>query len=349
MTLHEARAQFDQHGMYDAIRSCPDQWAEGRARAQEADLDGLSMEGIRHVLVVGMGGSAIGGDVLRCLARPVGTVPVEVSRGYGVPAWAGPETLVVASSYSGGTEETLSAVETAHERGCRIACITTGGTLRKQAQTHGWPHLVMPGGLQPRAALGYSLTALLTLAERIGLYRPGADAWDEVHAHLTTLAQDLGDLDGNRAYELAHALQGTLPVIYAAEGLLEVAALRWQTQLHENAKTLAYGRLFPEMNHNEIMGWEHPDALHGRVSVVVLRDEDDPPQVARRMDVTRELVGERAAHWFTLDTEGSHPLTRVLSQIHLGDWVSYYLGLLRGVDPTPVALIGTLKQTLAAS
>ncbi len=337
---------LDREQMFETIAAFPEQWRIGRERALETSLHGLGLSGINHVVILGMGGSAIGGDLLRTLALDTAVVPVSVFRGYTLPAWVSSKTLVVASSYSGNTEETLSALQDAVARGARIACITSGGTLLEWAEKNQWPAIKLIGGLQPRAALSYSLTAVLTLAEKIGLLTFGHAAWQESQRMLEDQAHEFSQ-PRNRARALADSIQGHLPVVYAGAGLLEAVAMRWQTQLHENSKSLAYGNLFPELNHNEIMGWERPDSIHSQLAILVLRDRDDHPQVLRRMEVTEALVGNQAHAWHTLDSEGESPLSRVISLINLGDWVSFYLAVNYDVDPTPVKLISRLKETLA--
>jgi glucose/mannose-6-phosphate isomerase len=346
MTLNDIR-RLDPDGMYDAIRTFPEQWQEGRQRALDADLPPIDAADFSQVLVVGMGGSAIGGDLLRTLALDAAAVPVFVSRSYTVPAWVGAETLVVVSSYSGNTEETLSAMEAAQARGATVVCIASGGEVIERARAQNLPYLTVPGGLQPRAALGYSLTTSLTLAERIGLLDLGQASWDETQALLEQQAEALSQLASNAALDLADALHGKLPFIYSSEGLLEAVNVRWRNQIHENAKTLATGNVWPELNHNEIMGWEHSPGLLAHIAVVVLRDAGEHPQVSRRIEVTRGLLAERAALWQEVESQGQSALARVMSLVHHGDWVSFYLAILNGVDPTPVGLIQELKQTLA--
>ena len=349
MTRDDIR-RIDTGGMYDAVRSFPDQWRDGRARAVEADLNGVPQNGYRNVVVVGMGGSAIGGDLLRTLALDEAAVPVVVSRSYRLPAWVGPETAVIASSYSGNTEETLTALGEALQRRASVVCITTGGTLQTRAAAEGLPCLIMPDGLQPRAALGYSLTALLTVAERMGLLASDDAAWAETQTLLEAQAATLADpeVPQNQALELAKALHGRLPVVYSSVGLLEGVNLRWRNQMHENSKTHAVGNVFPELNHNEIMGWERQtDWLKG-VGVIVLRDQADHPRVQRRMDVTRDLLAQHAGFWTEVHSQGTSKLARLLSLIYLGDWVSLYLAVLQQVDPTPIGLISQLKEALSS-
>lgn len=347
MTIAELR-RADNQGMYDIVRDFPAQWREGRRLALEADLGGLDLGDVRQVLVAGMGGSAIGGELLRVLAAPVAPLPVTVARGYRLPAWVGPQTLVIASSYSGNTEETLAMLGEAEARGAAIVGVATGGTLAERLGAAGHPLLTLPGGLMPRAALGYSLTALLTLAERLGLLHLGAASWDEAEALLATMSESLAVASDNRALTLARQLEGRLPFVYRSDGLAEAAGLRWINQLQENAKVLAFGNVFPELNHNEITGWEVPAPWHARCAIVVLRDRDDPPRTQRRIAVTRMLLEPRAGAWIEVESRGTSALARVLSLVYLGDWVSLYLAALRGVDPTPIVLIDRLKNALAA-
>ncbi len=350
MALDDIRS-VDASSMYDAVRAFPEQWRSGRARALEADLSGVRRDGYRQVVVAGMGGSAIGGDLLRTLALDEGAVPVIVSRSYRLPAWVGPETLVIASSYSGNTEETLAALDEALRRQASVVCLTTGGKMKARAEAEGWPLVPMTGGMPPRAALGYSLTALLTVAEHIGLLKPDVVAWAETQALLEEQTVALADPEApqNQAMHLAAALNGRLLVVYSSEGLVEAVNLRWRNQMHENSKTLSLGNVFPEMNHNEIMGWARRTDLHRGVGVIVLRDRDDHPRVQRRMDITRDLLAEHAGFWMEVHSRGASKLARIMSLIYLGDWVSLYLAVLHQVDPTPISLISQLKEALADS
>jgi len=347
MTLDDLR-RVDSEGMYDAVRTFPDQWREGRQIALQADLRHVRKEGYRQVVVVGMGGSAIGGEFLRTLALDEAQAPVFVSRSYALPAWVGPETVVIASSYSGDTEETLAAFKEALKRKASVACVTSGGALLAQAQAEGLPFVQVPGGMPPRAALGYSLTALLTLAEKMKLLVLDVRSWDETQALLEQQAATLADPEapGNKALELAEALKNRLPIIYSSEGLLEGVNLRWRNQIQENSKTLAVGNVFPEMNHNEIMGWQRQMAWHEHLGVVVLRDRGDHARVGRRMDVTRDLLAQRAGFWKEVHSLGTSKLARVMSLVHLGDWMSLYLSVLHQIDPTPIPLITQLKRAM---
>ncbi|MEM8557307.1 MAG: bifunctional phosphoglucose/phosphomannose isomerase [Bacteroidota bacterium] len=341
---------LDPDAMRAAVRAFPDHFREGWSRA--ASVEGLDWTATDFdaVVVCGMGGSAIGGDLTRTYCEATSPVPTAVVRGYDLPAYVGPKTLVVASSYSGGTEETLSAFQQALDRGATVLCVTTGGTLLDAAKREGLAHVVVPGGLQPRAALGYSFSVLLRLARALGMTDlPDADldaALDEATARAATYAQTTD----NPALELADTLYGKLSVIYSGAGFLEAVNLRWRTQIHENAKAPAVGNLFAELNHNEIMGFEAaPVAISQQMGIVVLRDADDHAQIQKRIDITRGLLEDSVASWTEVESEGTTRLGRMLSLLQLGDSVSFWLAMLQDVDPTPVDTIQALKKTLAES
>ncbi|MEP0545843.1 MAG: bifunctional phosphoglucose/phosphomannose isomerase [Rhodothermales bacterium] len=339
--------RLDPADMFGAVRAFPDHVREGWTRAADFIAAHRAAD-LRQVVIVGMGGSAIGGDLVRTYCRDTSPVPISVVRDYTLPASVGEGTLVIASSYSGGTEETLSAFDAARERGADIYVITSGGELQDRAERDGLPHVVIPGGLQPRAALGYSLGALLRMANKLGLCDVSDAEYTEALDVVDAGAAEYADTDGNEALDLARALEGTIPVVYTGPGLMQAVGVRWMNQIHENAKQLAFGNVFAELNHNEVMGWESaPDDLRGRLHVLVLRDAADHPQIQRRMDVTRDLLAGDAAGWTEISSRGESKLARMLSMIQHGDFVSYYLAMLVGVDPTPVETIQQLKRTLA--
>ena len=346
MRSENERVELDPQDMHGAIAAFPAHLREGWRRGEVAEGFGLDARALDGVVVCGMGGSAIGGDLLRTLAEPEAPVPVQVVRGYALPGWVGPRTLVVASSYSGGTEETLAAFAEARARGAACAVVASGGALMARAEEDELPRVAIPGGLQPRAALGYSLGVLLRLGRALGLLTLPDDAFEAAAAGAEARAARYAE--GGAARDLAERLRGRLSVVYSGTGLLEAVNLRWRTQLHENAKTLAYGSLLPELNHNEIVGFEAaPGEVLRRVAVVALRDRDDHPQVQRRFAATRAIVEPRVALWHEAETEGEGRLARMLSLVQLGDGVSYWLAMAQGVDPTPVESIQRLKATLA--
>lgn len=339
--------QIDAEGMYEAVRSFSDQLQQGRRRALAADTGGWPGNGVTGLVVAGMGGSAIGGDLLSALALDQATIPVTVSRSYSLPAWVGNNTAVVASSYSGNTEETLAAFDDACARGARVIVISTGGELVKRARNHNIPIVELPSGIQPRAALPHSLSALLSIIEPLKLTAIASEHWQEaiaITAQQSKRMEDPSDPE-NAAVKLARTLQDRFPVIYSSEQL-SVANTRWRNQIQENAKSLAVGNLLPEMNHNEVMGWARFQSELKQLAVIELSDREDHPRTQLRLDVTRSLLEPHANSWHKISSEGKSRLARLLSIMYVGDWVSLYLAILNGIDPSPVGLISKLKAAL---
>lgn len=337
-------SSHDPENMYGAIRTFAQQFAVGREAARDVPVPEHQPS---QVVITGMGGSAMGGDLLRSLAAPTAAVPILVNRGYTLPAHVDNQALVLVSSYSGNTEETLSALHEALAREAQIIALSSGGTVTALAAEHGFPVVEMPGGMQPRAALGYSLAALVTLAERLELLPSQTEAWVEANRTLEGMSTREADPNTSLAYALARRIGDYTPLVYSGNGLLETVNVRWRGQIQENAKRLAFGNVLPELNHNEIMGWEEQAAVHEALAIIMLRDVGDHPAVQRRARVTKDLLMDRAGAWIDVESEGEARLTRLLSTVHLGDWVSFYLAMQDAIDPTPVRLISKLKATLA--
>jgi glucose/mannose-6-phosphate isomerase len=344
----------DASDMQSAIASLPQQLEEGyaQARAELADVDlGRAAAGGARptgVVVCGMGGSAIGADVvLACV--PALAVPAVVVRGYDLPAWVDSGTLVVAVSYSGDTEETLSCLQAALERGCAPLCVASGGALAALAVERGLPLVRVSGGLQPRAALGRLAVPLAAALERAGLTEGFSAQVHEAAALVRGMAADFASdvpEELNQAKAIAARLRDHMVLVYGA-GLTVPAARRWKTQINENAKAPAAYAELPELDHNEVVGWTAAPELSRRLRVVQLEDEHMPPRVQRRFHLTLAEVEAHAGGVERIVTHGASPLARVLSVLYLGDWVSYYLAGLYGVDPTPVEAIQHMKRLLA--
>ena len=288
-----------------------------------------------------------GGDLIHSYAGNALEVPLTVNRSYSIPAWVDEHTLVIASSYSGNTEETLSMLGQAMTRTHQIVCVTAGGQLNRLALKHNWPLIVLPDGLPPRAALGYSLTALLQLGQAAGFLNVEQEDVEETGMLLVDQAGQWKMEKDPLPRTIANLLYNRLPVIYAGSGLLESVNLRWRCQLQENAKSPAVGHLFPELNHNEIVGWDGPESILSSMGVVVLRDQEDHPQIKRRIDITSHLLRSRAGSWIEVESKGRGRLARMMSLVQLGDWVSIELAERYGVDPIPIPLITHLKEALA--
>jgi glucose/mannose-6-phosphate isomerase len=342
--LEDEIKRLDKSDMLGTIASLPGQLLEGLEIGRDAwkGLAGVQPAGI---VVAGMGGSAIGADVLRAYLVDRGSRPVCVCRDYGLPAFAGSDTLVVISSYSGNTEEALSCLEDAAKRGGHLACISTGGAVLERARELGVPYAVIPGGLPPRGALGYSFAPLLALASTVGLHEHDQDEYDECVEVLEKLVALYSALDaGNEAIALAGKLLDRIPLVYTSNRI-DTVGVRWKGQFSENSKKLAFANVLPEMNHNEIMGWEIEDAGI-RPGVVLLRWAGDNEQMVKRFAFLGEAVKSRAGLCGDYTGEGNGFLSQMFSLIVLGDYVSFYLALLRGVDPTPVGTIEKLKIRL---
>lgn len=340
--------EVDRSGMADLIASLPDDMeALLKGRAPEAP----AVREVSNIVFSGMGGSAIGGDIVRTWLAPALGMPVEVNRGYGLPPHAGPGTLFVSVSFSGNTEETLSAFDAAVGAGFNVVAISSGGELERRAKAAGVPHhrLDAPKGMVPRAALGHMVVPMALLLDATGLASVREElgkAVDHLKGMRSGLAPEV-PLERNEAKKVATGLLGKIPVVNG-HGVLSVAALRWKTQLNENSKVLAWADTLPEMDHNTIVGWEG-DPAAGEHAVVILRDapsESGDVRVRNRIEATKEAAWSKAGCMMEVHSEGEGVLTRVLSTIYKGDYTSLYLAVLRGVDPTPVTAIEDLKGRL---
>ena len=301
-----------------------------------------------EVLYAGMGGSGIAGDYAAAVALPTGT-RVAVHKGYGpIPTWAiRVRPLVIAASYSGNTEETLDMVTSAWESGLPVATVTTGGRLAELTAQHNWGTITVPTGLQPRAAAGYMIGAVVRLLE-------GSKAVDDhrlAFLEAADLADEMTAEDGTaweQAETIAGSLAGRIPIIYGGGPISSVVAQRWKTQINENAKVPAWFSVLPELDHNEIVGWETmPEMTRDNLAVVALTDEADHDRVGRRIEHTRELTNDAVPWAGEVAARGSSRLARLVSLTVVGDLVSWMLAERLGVDPTPVATIEKLKKLLA--
>ncbi|GIX05652.1 MAG: phosphate starvation-inducible protein PsiE [Candidatus Poribacteria bacterium] len=344
----EALRVLDEKKMYADLMSLPSHWREATRIGEEAELP-AELQGAQRIVWAGMGGSAIGGDLLNAVAGAELSIPFTVSRDYLLPPFVDDQTLVIAASYSGNTEETLSAVEDALERDARVLCLTTGGELLRLCRNEGIAHIIIPGGLQPRCGVIFLSVPVLIALARLGYCRwetlaPGHQETGEV---LEQLVEELG-AEESEALRLAELLVGRMPVIYGSVRLGSVLR-RWQAQFNENAKTFAHSHVFPEMNHNEIEGWLFPREVVRHGHVIFLHDREDHPRVRQRMELTAALLAEElgSRRVSQVSSVGVSRMARVFSLVVWGDFTSYYLALLNGVDPSPVLRIERFKRRLA--
>jgi glucose/mannose-6-phosphate isomerase len=342
--------RFDQQNMYDKIVDFHKQLISGIDIGRNASLKGLKQAKFKNIILTGMGGSAIAGDLLKSFLQDDLSVPFDIHRNYGLPWYADKESLVICSSYSGNTEETLSAYEAALEANCNILCITAGGELSDRAKQHGRLVVTIPSGFMPRSALGYSFTPLIIILGRLGLCRDYYSELEQTAEKLELWGRKYKfESADNDAYELALKLAGKIVVIYSGPNCMDVVAYRFKGQICENAKQLTFCNVFPEFNHNELVGWELSSSSKNSLVVVILRDKDDHKQIARRMDIVSRIISEKNVEVIELDTKGDDLLTRLFSLIQLADYTSFYMALLNGVDPTPIKVIDYLKERLSES
>ncbi|MFQ5811584.1 MAG: bifunctional phosphoglucose/phosphomannose isomerase [Anaerolineae bacterium] len=340
--------EIDPDDMLGRITELPQQCRDAWANVRSFELPSEYRQ-INKIVILGMGGSAIGGDLLRALAEPECALPIVTNRDYTVPAFVNADTLVIASSYSGNTEETLTAFQEARKRGAALLAITTDGKLAQRARELGVPLLTFHYQSQPRAALGYSLVSLIGVVQKLGLIGDKVADLEEAIAVMEALQGEMREtvpVTKNPAKQLAKRLYGHLPVVYGAGYLAEVAH-RWKTQFNENAKAWSFFEPLPELNHNAVVGYQFPEELAERILVVMLISSLDHPRHKARFQVTQEILTRRGIAYETVEARGESPLVQMLSAIHFGDYVSYYLAMLYGVDPTPVKTINYLKERLA--
>ena len=338
----------DRSNYFRLLVEFPQQVEEAVQIARAAEVK-LSVRGIQKIVITGLGGSAISGDLLRSYLADQIRIPIFVNRHYSLPEFVGKNTLVFVSSYSGNTEETTAAHRQATKRAAKIVCISSDGETASMANRYRQPLIMIPRGLPPRAALGYSFFPMLITLNKLRLVKVNQSAWKETVSLLKALSERYRNVDSmhNVAIDLATRLKNRLPVVYSATERFDSVNLRWRGQLAENAKVLAFGNVLPEMNHNELVGWRVLKNLMKNIAVVILRDKGDHRRVQKRMDITNDIVGEFAAYVTEVQSEGDSVLARMFSLIYLGDWVSFYLAVLNGVDPTPVKVVDYLKLQLA--
>lgn len=337
---------LDSVGMFDLAAALPEQVAA--AAALGAEVEGLpSHEDIENVVVLGMGGSGIGGDIVAAVAGPFMSVPVTVVKGYEAPSFVGPGTLCFAVSYSGNTEETLEAAQAAVESGAQLVVLSTGGALAELAASIGAPHLVLPDIPMPRAGVGAVSIPTLVVLEQVGLFPGGrqyiADAVAQLHRRRDKLIQD-----GNPAQHLAREIGRTIPIAYGGDALGATAAYRFKCQVNENAKAPAFSAEVPEMCHNEICGWgQHGDVTRQTMTVVRFRHDFEHPQVSRRFELTYDILDEVVHAVLDVQAEGEGALAQLFDLIIQGDFVSLHMAVEAQVDPGPIPVLVALKEALA--
>jgi glucose/mannose-6-phosphate isomerase len=337
--------KVDKENMLSFCINAPKHYSEAKKLAETIEI---GYKKPRNVIVTGMGGSAIGGELLKDWAMDKIAVPIEVYREYHLPAYADADTLVFVVSYSGETEESLSAFLHSIKRKCMTFCISSGGKLLEIAEKLNVPYLRVPSGIPPRAALSYLFIPLLVILENAGLV---SDVTSEISETVEILRQISYEnspeklLKNNLSKTLAANIYGTVPVVYGF-GFYRAVAQRFKQQFNENSKIPSKWEVFPDLNHNEVVGWEENGQLARDFSMIFIRDQGEPHEIKSRIEATKELLLKNSLKVFEVWSYGKCRLAKMLSTVLIGDFTSIYLAILRGVDPTPVNTIANLKNKM---
>ncbi len=347
-------AVIDSLSFIDAVAGLPEQASQAHRDAAGLDLAGFpGPDEISNIVVCGMGGSGISGDVLRVVASGSLAVPVIVLKQMRVPRFVDGRSLVFAVSYSGGTDETLEMAQGALDAGARVVGISTGGELARRVVAGGGMHVPCPPGYMPRAALGAVVVPMFVMLHKAG-HLPEAHTWlraaeAQLRARRDACAPAV-TAPRNPARELARRIGRTIPLVYGTGALGGVAAMRWKADINENAKAPAFWNQYPELDHNEICGWgQHGDITRQLLSLVQLRHDHEHESLEVRTSVTVEIIEEVLHQVLEVRAQGDGRLAQLLDLMYLGDWVSLYLALDAGVDPGPIDAIATLKSRLSPS
>jgi len=344
----------DSLGFLDAVAGLPEQLAAAHEAAAMVPAGALpSVDAIQNIVVLGMGGSGISGDVVSAAFNDELPVPISVLKQIRTPAYVGPNTLAFAVSYSGDTEETISMARSAVERGAQLVAVSCGGELETVARDAGALHVPCPPGFLPRAAVGALVAPLCTVLYRLGL-APGANALmlraQQQLAARRDACQPGIDGQANVARELARRIGRTIPLIYGGGAIGAVAAYRWKCDINENAKAPAFWHTYPELDHNEICAWgQHGDVTRQLMTLVELRHGSEHPRLRLRFDATREIIEECVHQVLSVEAEGEGRLAQLLDLMYVGDWTSCYLALENDVDPGPIDAIMALKARMGVS
>jgi glucose/mannose-6-phosphate isomerase len=325
--------------MKTLVQNFPAQLTEAIAIGKAAKLKPATTE-IRNVLICGLGGSGIGGSIVTELVAASANVPINVCKGYFIPAYVGENTLVIISSYSGNTEETLNCMDLAGKKNARIVVITSGGKAAELAGANGYDCIIVPGGMPPRSCLGYSLTQLFFVLSHFNIVT--SSCISQLEASVDLLNAEQKNIIAE-AEKVARALQSKIPVIYATT-LNEGVAIRFRQQLNENAKILCWHHAIPEMNHNELVGWTRKNEDLG---VIFLLDKDEYSRNLARVEINKQVISKYAASITDIYSKGNSVIEKAIYFIHIGDWISVLLGELRGADLMEVNVINHLKAKLS--
>jgi len=342
--------KLDKSNMLDLLLDFPMQCKAAVDIAEKSKIM-FEKRDFKNIVFAGLGGSAIGADLVRSYLYFDCKLPIQVFREYDLPAFVDDSTLVFLASYSGNTEETLSSYKQAKEKGATLIVISSDGKLKEYAERDNMTFIAIPQGSPPRCNLGYLSIIPLCIFAKLGLIKDKSVSIKQMIKTLEELRNNclnpqIGQKD-NISKAVALKLFNKFAIIYSASIHFDICATRFRGEIAENSKALASSHVFPEMNHNEIVGWQNPKKLFKNLVVVVLRDKDSHPRVSIRMDITRDIIRKEDVEVIEIWSKGEDLLARIFSLIYIGDFVSYYLAIVYGIDPTPVDRVTYLKNQLA--
>ncbi len=344
MFIKDLVSKYDPERQFDVLINSYEQIEY--VKNNQYSLSSIDASKIKNIIVTGLGGSAIGGDVISNLFKEELNIPYFVNRNYNLPQFVNENTLVVLSSYSGNTEETISAAKDALERNAQIIAVTTGGKILEFANKNNIPCVVLKKGYQPRYSLYLNMFSVAKAFEVIGLISLTTEQLDSYSNLLKRKGEEYSSED-NLAFKIAESLVGFIPVIYSCDSFTNAVGLRLKGQFNENSKVHAFHNVFPELNHNEIIGWETQNENQLRTKAIMIKDDSYHPQVKKRYEITSQLIEKSSAEIIALKSSLNDYKLRLIDLIYLGDWISYYLAILRGKDPSEIDYIHHLKKELA--
>jgi glucose/mannose-6-phosphate isomerase len=342
--------QIDRLGMLEAAENFYNQLTHAQEITTQTDLSSLKDKKYSGIAFLGMGGSGFSGDIIKELIKYETDLPMEVVKGYRLPGCVTSSWLTVAFSYSGNTEETVYALQEAIKRRSQILCVTSGGQTEEIAKKYAYPLVKVPGGYQPRAASAYLFFPVYLILAQLGIIRSSQDEIEDCLQMIGRRASDYNrnsQTEENAAKKLALGIAGRLPVVYGTEGPLAAVAYRWKCQFNENAKCPSFFNQFPELNHNETVGWERLFELSKKFALILFEDPTQQELIRKRIEVTKKIIGEHFGKVIEIEVQGQSLLARTLSTMYLGDIASVYLAILNQVDPYQIDKINILKAELA--
>lgn len=342
--------KLDRQGMLDVEENFYQQLENSKNIAENVELNQIKSKKFSGLAILGMGGSGFAGDIIKSLIKDEIDIPVEIVKNYDLPGFVKDNWLVIPVSYSGNTEETISAVRQALKRGCTILCVTSGGEMEKIAKENNHVVIKVPSGFQPRGASGYLFFSTYLLLGRMGIININTEdvkeSLDLIKDKTSCYKREV-KVKENYAKQIALEIGNKLPVIYGTSGILSTVAFRWKCQFNENSKFPSFWSEFPELNHNETVGWENCKELTSNFVLVVFKDNAATIRIKVRIDTTVELIKDNLNKIIEIPVEGKSKLAKALSLMYLGNISSVYLALLNGTDPTPVDKISILKAELS--